>query len=182
MCEADEPIELTEPESLFPEAPFGTIVVESDGVSIVLDEFARAATDGYCQVQLYAQKFNPDGSSISIAIRLIEPVDGIEYNLEEYAFDEEYCNDVRVYIGYGPSVETEEHYGYSSYNNYGGEGLIQVSDLEFNFTDEVDDYIIGYFEVTAGLVGDPAADVDETFSFIGTFTLPLEWFCGNSAC
>lgn len=185
-CES-EPVEgfdeSTEEASLvFPEAECGEVALEADGFPLVLNQDAKASTDGGCQVNLHAQFENPDGSRVFIFIRFTN-LDSIDYTLEDYSSAGDYCNTVRVYLGFVSAIPDDDAEGYSSFPEYGGEGVLTVSDFNVVYDDDIDNFITGTFELTAGLVQHPADPSAESIHLIGSFNkIPVEFFCGSPYC
>ena len=175
--------EETADSTIFPEAECGEVAIEFDGFISVLNDDVKAANDGSCELSMTASKFNDDGSAVFLLIRITN-LDTITYTLEDYdGSGDAFCSNVRVYIGFRSSDPEAEPIGYSTYSTWGGSGDLTVSEFELEFFDDIEDFLTGTFEITAGLVGDPAAPFGETISLVGSFNkIPIEFFCGSPFC
>ncbi|MDC7998896.1 hypothetical protein [Gilvibacter sediminis] len=165
--------------SLIPEAAPGTMAVEADGSILVLSDRVEGAGNEGCLVTMLAENINPDGSSVSIRIRITN-VDFTGYTLGDYeASRPDPCMDVRVLLSYQAAGDDGVLEQYSSYNTYNGVGELVVTDFQLNFDDTTPDFVSGTFSVIGGLVGGSG----ETLEFRGSFNeIPIQYACPTTSC
>ena len=179
-CESDDAVADTEADSLlFPDVACGSMAVEIDGVLISYDDvFAIISDPAVCRLKLTAVNAGP-GFEDRIINLVISPPNLGTYILEETGATDEYCELTRVTWQYRSAASADEEilpqFAYSSRASFGGEGYLEITELELNFEDDLQDYISGQFEFTAGVFFDETGAAPDTITIRGSFCeIPIE--------
>lgn len=164
---------------LFPEVACGEMAIEIDGfLSVYPDVFSLAGDLDLCRVIFNAQLPGP-ASENRLFHMILSPPEVGTFILEETGVSNEYCEYTRMTWQYSYSPDPEgsrlPQFGYSSRPTWGGFGYLEITELEFNFDDDLPDYISGQFEYTAGLFFDETGLAPETVVIRGSFCeIPIE--------
>ncbi|NQX78378.1 DUF6252 family protein [Gilvibacter sp.] len=175
MCESDDAVTDAEADSLlFPDVACGSMAVEIDGILSVYSDFTSGivSQSTTCRMILNANNEGPGVENRFVSMVISAPAVGT-YILEETGISDEFCEFTRIVWQYLLDTDAdgglESQFGYSSRPVYGGEGYLEITELELNFEDDLPDFISGQFEFTAGVFFDETGAAPETVTIRGSF-------------
>ena len=184
MCESDDAVTDTEADSLlFPDVACGSMAVEIDGILSVYSDYVLGivAESPTCRMVLNANNEGPGFENRFVSMVISAPAVGT-YVLEETGIEtDDTCGFTRIVWQYQLAPDADgglvSQFGYSSRPSWGGEGYLEITDLELGYGDDVPDYISGQFEFTAGVFFDETGAAPETITIRGSFCeIPVEFW------